>query len=288
MTIQWFPGHIAKAKRLLKDQLKLVDLILEIADARIPESSRLSDPSIVGEKPIILVFTKGDLADPQLTRLWLESLRSEGREVIDVVPAQKKGLKELNQRIGEHARRLTERMKGRGRLPRPIRVMVVGLPNVGKSTLINLLIGKHAAKTADRAGVTRAPQWLRIGHNLELLDTPGIIPPRLDNQKAAIKLVLTGGIGSEAYDPEEVASQGLEILAEYAPEVLQRYGNPKDLDDIARNRNFLLPGGKPNRDRAAKTLLAELRQGTGGPMTLDPPPGAVQKADGNAIIGSSV
>jgi ribosome biogenesis GTPase A len=157
---------------------------------------------------------------------------------------------------------------------------------VGKSTLINLLLGKHAAKTADRPGITRAPQWIRIGHNLELLDTPGLIPPKLENQQAAIKMALTGGIGSEAYDPDEVATEGLRLLSETAPLVLARYGNPSDLDDIARFRNFLLPGGLPNRERAAKTLLSELRQGTAGPMTLDLPPEMLQKAAERAIIGS--
>lgn len=272
MPIQWFPGHIAKAHRLLKDKMKLVDLVLEVVDARIPAASRVTDPGLFGHKPRIVIFTKSDLADPKQTRPWLSALKDRGVDALEVIPPRKQGLKELKSILGVHARELSEKMKSRGRLPRPIRVMVVGMPNVGKSTLINLLVGKRAAQTGDRAGVTRAPQWIRIAQNLELLDTPGLIPPKLEDQVIALKLALTGGIGSEAYDPEEVARDGLALLRAHAPEVLARYDNPEDLEGIARHRGFLLPGGKPDLDRAAKTFLTELRQGTAGPMTLDPPP----------------
>lgn len=284
--IQWYPGHIAKAQRLLQDQIKLVDLVLEVVDSRIPASTRLASRNLLRDKPVILVMTKTDLADPKKTKAWLAHYRQKGQDALVMDIPKKQGLKELKQKIQLHSNALTEKMKKRGRLPRPIRILVVGLPNVGKSTLINALVGKHAAQTGDRAGVTRAPRWIRITSNIELLDSPGLIPPKLEDPALALKLALTGGVPLEVCDIESVAHEGIQMIGELSPDTLERYKNPKDLEDVARTRGFLLAGGRPDIARAARVFLSEVRQGLAGPMTLDPPP-EVQNAHRDAIIDSN-
>jgi ribosome biogenesis GTPase A len=271
--IQWFPGHIAKAQRELRERLAIIDFTLELVDARIPASSRFGQTAeLIKGKPSIVVLTKADLADPGRTRSWIQALRASGQPAVAVNALKGEGISGLKQEISALSAAVQARMAARGRRPRPARVMVVGLPNVGKSSLINRLTRSGKARTGDKPGVTRAAAWIRIGHDLELLDTPGIIPPKLEDPVAAIKLAMTGAVGSEAYDPLEVARFGLQFLAELAPSLLEPFGSEADLATIARARGWIKAGNVPDLERASRSFLAELRQGAFGPFTLDPPP----------------
>lgn len=272
-TIHWFPGHIAKAQRELKERLKIIDFVLELVDARIPQSSRFGQTSeIFQHKAAIVVFTKSDLADPARTRAWIQRLRSEGVRAIAMNAHSGEGISALKQEIARLNAEVQAKMKARGRLPRPARVMVVGLPNVGKSSLINRLTRSGKAKTGDKPGVTRAPSWIRLGKDLELMDTPGIIPPKLGDPIVAIKLAMTGAVSTEAYDPMEVSRFAIGMLASEAPSTLAAFGPEPDLEAIGRKRRLLKPGGEVDLERTARTFLTDLRTGALGPMTLDVPP----------------
>ncbi|HEY9856579.1 MAG TPA: ribosome biogenesis GTPase YlqF [Stenomitos sp.] len=272
-TIQWFPGHIAKAQRELKERLKIIDFVLELVDARIPESSRFGQTTeIFQHKPVIVVFTKSDLADPERTKAWIQRLRSKGIRAVALNAHSGEGISALKQEITRLNADVQAKMKARGRLPRPARVMVVGLPNVGKSSLINRITRSGKAKTGDKPGVTRAPSWIRIGKDLELMDTPGIIPPKLEDPIVALKLAITGAVSTEAYDPAEVARFAIGMLQEFAPDTLTSFGPAVDLEVIGKKRGILKPGGHIDPERTARNFLADLRTGALGPMTLDVPP----------------
>ncbi len=272
-VIQWFPGHIGKALRELKERLKIIDFVLELVDARIPESSRFGQTSeLFQHKPVIVVLTKSDLADPERTRYWVQRWRSQGLRVVSLNAHSGEGISGLKQEIARLNADVQAKMKARGRLPRPARVMVVGLPNVGKSSLINRLTRSGKAKTGDKPGVTRAPSWIRIGKDLELMDTPGIIPPKLEDPIVAIKLAMTGAVSTEAYDPAEVARFALGMLQQEAPGTLAGFGPEVDLEVIGKKRGILKPGGVIDPERVARNFLADLRTGALGPMTLDAPP----------------
>lgn len=271
--IQWFPGHIAKARRELKEKLAIIDFTLELVDARLPQSSRFGQTAeLIKGKPSIVVLTKTDLADPARTQAWIKALRAAGQAAVAVNSLQGEGLSNLKQEIAKLTAVVQDRMKARGRLPRPARIMVVGLPNVGKSSLINRLTRTGRAKTGDKPGVTRAAAWIRIGRDLELLDTPGIIPPKLEDPIAALKLAMTGAVSTEAYDAMEVARFALLMLQEHAPTVLDPFGPEPDLARIARVRGWLKTGDQPDLERASRSFLAELRHGALGRVTLDEPP----------------
>lgn len=271
-TIQWFPGHIAKAQRELKERLPIIDFVLELVDARIPESSRFGQTAeLIKSKPSIVVLTKTDLADPERTRLWVKRLREQGLHVVSLNANTGAGISELKQEISKLNTQVQAKMKARGRLPRAARIMVVGLPNVGKSSLINRLTRTGRAKTGDKPGVTRVPSWIRIGKDLELMDTPGIIPPKLGEPISALKLAMTGSVSTEAYDPIEVARFAIGILQEHAPAVLAPFQPEPSLEGFARSRGFLKQGEQLDLERASRTFLADLRGGALGPMTLDTP-----------------
>lgn len=272
-TIQWFPGHIGKALRELKERLKIIDFVLELVDARIPESSRFGQTSeLFQHKPVIVVLTKADLADPERTRYWVQRWRAQGLRVVSLNAHSGEGISVLKQEIARLNADVQAKMKSRGRLPRPARVMVVGLPNVGKSSLINRLTRSGKAKTGDKPGVTRAPSWIRIGKDLELMDTPGIIPPKLEDPIVALKLAMTGAVSTEAYDPAEVARFAIGMLHQEAPRTLEGFGGEVDLEVIGKKRGILKPGGVIDPERVARNFLADLRTGALGPMTLDAPP----------------
>lgn len=265
--VQWYPGHIAKAQKTLADRLALVDAVIEVADARIPDSSRFREArKFIGQKPHILVYTKTDLADPGLIRAWTQfhdALQIDGRNG--------RGLPALRQRLQLAKRAIDARMARRGRLPRPLRVMVLGLPNVGKSSLINRLAGARKAQVGDKPGVTRAPGWIKLGKDLELLDTPGLVPPRLDDSLVAFKLALVGAIPLEAMDPLEVARSALHRLPSLAPAAHVAAGSPADLATLALARGWVNAGG-PDLERAGRSFLSELREGAYGPVGWDERP----------------
>ena len=268
--IHWYPGHIAKARRELSEKLKLVDVVLELVDARLPQTSRVSG-SILGNKPRVVVFTKGDLAVPERTKAWIDHLRQSGERVVTLNAQTGQGLSQLKSELEAVADRVSEKMASRGRLPRASRVMVAGLPNVGKSSLINKLTKRRAAPVGDKPGITRAPSWIRLGKSLELLDTPGIIPPKLEDQAIALKLAMTGGVGELAYDPTLVVPEALQVLLAMAPRTLSGFEEPS-LEAIAKARGCFKAGGQLDLERAARTFMHDLRSGALGPLTLDPMP----------------
>lgn len=271
-TIHWFPGHIAKAQRELKDRLTIIDFVLELVDARIPQSSRFGQTTeLIKGKPSVVVLTKTDLANPERTQAWLKRFKSEGQPAIAMNSLTGEGISGLKQEIAKLTALVQAKMKARGRLPRAARVMVVGLPNVGKSSLINRLTRTGRARTGDKPGVTRAVSWIRLGKDLELMDTPGIIPPKLGEPISALKLAMTGGVSTEAYDPIEVARFALMILQEHAPATLTPFGPEPSIDSIGRARGLIKQGNQVDVERTARTFLSELRGGQLGRLTLDDP-----------------
>ena len=277
--INWYPGHIAKAQNTLKEKLKLIDFVLELVDARVPSGSRFDvTRQLLGEKPRVLVFSKADLASPGRTRAWVKHYQAEGHAAVILNAQTGQGLNVLNKLLLAEAEKVTAKMVARGRLPRASRVMVVGLPNVGKSSLINKLAKKRTAKVGDKPGITRDVRWIRLGKQLELLDTPGIIPPKLDDQDLALKLAMIGSVSSEAYDPMLVAPAAIEVLLKHAPQLLAELPEPT-VAGFAKKRGVILPGGGPDLAKAARMFMHDLRGGALGPITLDPPPGWLDELD---------
>ena len=271
--INWYPGHIAKAQNVLKEQLKLIDFVLELVDARVPASSRFDvTRQLLGEKPRILVFTKTDLAMPERTQAWARHYRQEGLAVVTLNAQTGQGMSTLQQAMQVESDKVSSKMIARGRLPRPSRVMVVGLPNVGKSSLINKLARKKTVGVGDKPGVTRNVRWIRLGKSVELMDTPGIIPPRFEDQELALKLALVGSVSTESYDPILVAPAAIEMLSAYAPQTLEKF-EEKTIEGIGKARGFLRPGGEVDMERTVRTFLRDMRTGALGPLTLDLPPG---------------
>lgn len=282
--INWYPGHIAKAQNSLKEKLKLIDFVLELVDARVPAGSRFDvTRQLLGDKPRVLVFTKADLASAVRTRAWLKHYQAEGQSAVILNAQTGQGLNLLNKLLLDEAAKVTAKMTARGRLPRASRVMVVGLPNVGKSSLINKLAKKRTAKVGDKPGVTRDVRWIRLGKMLELLDTPGIIPPKLDDQDLALKLAMIGSVSTEAYDPMIVAPAAIELLTRVAPQLLAELPEPS-VAGFAKKRGVILPGGGPDLPKAARMFMHDLRGGALGPLTLDPPPGHLEELEDEAPV----
>jgi ribosome biogenesis GTPase A len=260
----------------LQEQIKYVDLIIEVVDARAPASSRHpASEKIFGNKPRLVVLTKLDLADPAICKEWITRLSKDRKEegiALSLKTSQgKKSL--INQALKVTAPR-REAQARKGLLPRPMRICVVGMPNVGKSSLINWLIGHSRVKVANKPGITRAPQWIKVHPQVELLDTPGILPVNQLNQDSALKLALCNLLAETSYDAKEVARGGLEILNRYYRQLLDKYlGGPyspeSGLELLARKRNFIAHGGKPDISRAAKAFLTDLGSGKLGAITLD-------------------
>lgn len=281
ITIQWFPGHMAKARRLIVDNLKLVDVVIVLLDARIPYSS--SNPmlkEIIGEKPHVIVLNKADLADPAATKAWIDVFKKQGIEAVAIDTMTGKGTKTLVKIAEQLAKAKTDKLVSRGANPRAARVMFLGIPNVGKSSLINRLAGAARTRTADKPGVTRAKQWIRIGSNLEMLDMPGVLWPKFEDMTVGLKLAFTGAISDEVYDMEQVVRLFLTTMLNEYPERLQeRYkiteALPKDtevaLEIIGRKRGFLLKGGVIDLEKTRRILLNEFRGGKLGLISLDQP-----------------
>ncbi len=279
LDIQWYPGHRAKAKRLLTAQLSKVDLVIELCDARLPLSSRNPDlGKLTAGKRRVLLLCKADLAEPAKTKQWLGYFARQGVEAMeyDTSPQKTKQIKAL---IDKAAGDVLERARRRG-MQKTIRAMVVGVPNVGKSTLINRLYGGGITRAEDRPGVTRANQWVKVSPYLELLDTPGLLWPKQSDALAATRLAYIGTIRDAIYDQEELCAQLLcELLQTKAQATMERYKikdpslrGPALLEEVCRGRGFLMKGGVCDVDRACTVVLDEFREGRVGRITLEEPP----------------
>lgn len=281
MLIQWFPGHMTKTKRMIEDHLKAVDVVAELLDARIPQSS--ANPMVeelVKGKPRIVILNKADLADPRETDLWISYYKKKGISVVPMTVGNGKNKKRLLSLIRETAEPILSKWRKRGLKNRSVRLMILGIPNVGKSSLINFLAGKASTRTANTPGHTRGKQWVRLSDGLDLLDTPGVLWPKFDDQTAALRLAATGAIAGDVFNPDEVVPVLLSSLAETAPQVLKDVYGIEDvsrdpqllLEDAGRRRGCLLPGGAIDYDRAEMAVLRDFRSGKLGRITLDPLP----------------
>ena len=277
-SLQWYPGHMRKAERLVKENLKLVDVVVELLDARIPMSS--ANPvlrEIVGGKPRIIVLNKADLANEATTRAWVKYFAAQGITAVPVDAVKGRGVKELVQAIAKYAKPKTDKLVQHGAKARAARCMILGIPNVGKSSLINRLSGESKTKVENRPGVTRAKQWIRINAQLELLDMPGILWPKFEDQQAALHLAFTGAINDNVYDVASVVLLLLDTLrVKYPSDLTERYcldGNlPRGvelLEEIGRKRGCLRAGGKIDYEKAEQIVLTDFRSGRLGYVTLD-------------------
>ncbi|GAA1376924.1 ribosome biogenesis GTPase YlqF [Peribacillus frigoritolerans] len=280
MTIQWFPGHMAKARREVTEKLKLIDIIFELVDARIPASSRnpMID-EIIQHKPRVILLNKADMADPAKTNMWLEHYKSQGKTAIAINSQAGNGLNQITAASKNLLKEKYERMESRGIKPRAIRAMIVGIPNVGKSTLINRLAKKNIAKTGNTPGVTKAQQWIKVGKELELLDTPGILWPKFEDQEVGLKLALTGAIKDTILNLHEVSLYGLRFLEKEYPERLKSRYNldiiPQEtlelFDAVGKFRGCLASGGFIDYDKTAELVVREIRSEKMGPLTFEVP-----------------
>lgn len=278
-TIQWYPGHMVKARKLVKENLKLVDVVVELLDARIPLSSR--NPvidEILGEKPRILVLNKADLADLVQTDRWKNYFSGQrGYPCIPIDSHRGKGINVLINTAQEEAEDIIRKLVAKGRRPRPVRMMMVGIPNVGKSSLINRLAGKGSTKTGDRPGLTRGKQWIRVGKGLELLDTPGILWPKFEDPEVGFRLAITGAIKDEIINIEQVTIKLIQLLTQIAPQnLMDRYKLEElsedayeNLKKIGSKRGCLVSGGNIDTLKTAAIVLNEFRAGKIGLYTLD-------------------
>ncbi|MCR5617532.1 MAG: ribosome biogenesis GTPase YlqF [Clostridiales bacterium] len=284
-SINWFPGHMRKALNDVKENMKLVDIVYETCDARIPFSSRNPElDNIIGNKPRVVILNKSDLADPNATKAWIEYLRSKGVSAVALESTRKKGLDELLKESRTLCSSILEKAASKGRIGRPIRVMVVGVPNTGKSTLINALCGRKVAVTGDKPGVTRAPKWVKTDGQLELMDMPGVLWPKIQTKRSQLVLTATGAVKQEVTDSVEIAYETIKILLDrYPKELCERFkiASPDDDDfitddydrflEMARKRGCIMSGGRVDEDRFAKVFLDDLRQARIGRITLEVP-----------------
>lgn len=279
MQFQWYPGHMTKAKRQMQEDIKLVDLVIELVDARIPMSSRNPDIDELGKnKARLILLNKADLADDRQNKAWTEYFEKKGYFVVRMDARSKAQMKPVNNAILDACKEKIERDRRRGIKNRPVRAMVVGIPNVGKSTFINSFAGKACAKTGNKPGVTKGKQWIRLNKSVELLDTPGILWPKFEDQSVGLKLALIGSIKDEILNIDEMSLELIKYLQrDYADALCARYELTMDadpvkmLEQIAANRSCIKKGGELDHSKAAALLLDEFRSGTIGRMTLERP-----------------
>ena len=279
MHFQWYPGHMTKAKRMMQENIKLIDLVIELVDARIPMSSRNPDIDELGKnKARLVLLNKADLAEDKWNDAWAEYFKKKGFSVVKVNSRKGGGIKSIQGVIREACAEKIERDRKRGILNRPVRAMVVGIPNVGKSTFINALAGKACAKTGNKPGVTKGKQWIRLNKQVELLDTPGILWPKFEDQEVGLKLAFIGSIKDEVLQTEELAAELIHFLRTAYPEVLaDKYDIEMDEDDyvvlnrIAKSRNCIVRGNELDTEKAALLLLDDFRNGKLGRLTLEYP-----------------
>ena len=285
LNLQWFPGHMTKAQRMIESNMKLVDAACEIIDARIPYSSRNPDiDRLCGSKPRLIVLNRADLADPAVTALWRQHFRDLGAAVLETDAKSGKGVNGFQNAVRALLKDKLAEYAAKGQATRPLRLMVLGIPNVGKSTFINRAAGRRAAVASDRPGVTRGKQWITIGTGLELLDTPGILWPRFDSQTVGENLAFTGAIRDEITDRETLAANLLLRLRALCPACIeQRYKfMPAEemtgfdmLEAAAKKRGFLISGGEYDLERMSGVLLDEFRGGLLGRISLEKPEGTL-------------
>jgi ribosome biogenesis GTPase A len=281
MTIQWFPGHMAKAKREVQEKLKLIDIVFELLDARIPLSSR--NPmihEILGNKPRIVLLNKADMADETVTEQWIAYFERQQLHALAIDAQTGTGIRQIVSAAKEMLKDKFAKMAAKGiKNPRPMRALIVGIPNVGKSTLINRLAGKNIAKTGDKPGVTKAQQWIKVGKEMELLDTPGILWPKFEDEEVGLKLAATGAIKDTILNLQDVAVYALNFLKEHYPERLkERYSLddiPEEMvalfDAIGKRRGCLVSGGAVDYDKVAEIVLHDIRTEKLGRISFESP-----------------
>lgn len=281
MTIQWFPGHMAKAKREVQEKLKLIDIVFELLDARIPLSSR--NPminEILGNKPRIVLLNKADMADETVTEQWIAYFEQERLRALAIDAQTGTGIRQIVSTAKEMLKDKFAKMAAKGiKNPRPMRALIVGIPNVGKSTLINRLAGRNIAKTGDKPGVTKAQQWIKVGKEMELLDTPGILWPKFEEEEVGLKLATTGAIKDTILNLQDVAVYALTFLKEHYPERLkERYSLPDIpeeivalFDAIGKRRGCLVSGGVVDYDKVAEIVLHDIRTEKLGRISFESP-----------------
>ncbi|MEH7234791.1 ribosome biogenesis GTPase YlqF [Bacillus sp. JJ1562] len=280
MTIQWFPGHMAKARRQVTEKLSLIDIVFELVDARIPASSRnpMID-EIIKNKPRLLLLNKADMADPKVTKEWIQYYKKNGVHALAINSQEGDGMKQIVSEAREILKEKFDKMAAKGIRPRAIRALIVGIPNVGKSTLINRLAKKNIAQTGNRPGITKAQQWIKVGKELELLDTPGILWPKFEDQEVGLKLATTGAIKDTILNLQDIAVYALRFLEENYPEhVKERFTLeeiPDDIvllfDEIAKRRGTRMSGGVTDYDKTAELIIREIRSEKLGRLTFERP-----------------
>ncbi|MGE7917840.1 ribosome biogenesis GTPase YlqF [Viridibacillus sp. NPDC093762] len=278
MTIQWFPGHMAKARREVTEKLKLVDIIFELIDARLPLSSRnpMLD-EVIHQKTRLLILNKADMADEIQTRKWIDYFQSKGHRAVAINSLDGKGLNKVTKAAQELLKEKWDRMRSKGMKPRAIRAMIVGIPNVGKSTLINRLAKKNIAKTGNTPGVTKSQQWIKFGKELELLDTPGILWPKFEDQEVGYKLALTGAIKDTITNMDDLAVYGLNFLSNhYKGRMEERYkltevseNLEETYNHIGQLRRVFATGGEIDYDQVAELIVRDIRNQQLGKLTFD-------------------
>lgn len=279
MNYQWYPGHMTKARRMMEENIKLIDLVIELVDARVPLASRNPDIDALGKnKSRLILLNKSDLADERANKLWKDYFEKQGMFVLEVNSRSGGGIKAIHGLVQKACKEKIERDRKRGILNRPVRAMVVGIPNVGKSTFINSFAGKACTKTGNKPGVTKGKQWIRLNKSLELLDTPGILWPKFDNQEVGLKLALIGSMNDEIVPIEEMTFSLMEMLKErYSGALSKRYGVEEEMEcyamlkEIAGKRGCLLKGEEPDMKKAAALVLEDFRSGRLGRITLELP-----------------
>ena len=279
MHFQWYPGHMTKAKRMMQEDIKLIDLVIELVDARLPLSSRNPDIDELGKnKARLILLNKSDLAEERWNDAWAEYFKGKGYSVVKVNSKKGGGMKSIHGVIQEACKEKIERDRKRGILNRPVRAMVVGIPNVGKSTFINSFAGKAATKTGNKPGVTKGKQWIRLNKNVELLDTPGILWPRFEDQTVGLKLAFIGSIKDEILNTEELAAELIKFMNQRYPGVLEEKYSITVHEDpyvmlhgIAESRHCLVRGNELDTEKAAMLLLDDFRNGRLGRLTVEYP-----------------
>lgn len=279
-NIQWFPGHMAKARREVTEKIKLVDIVFELVDARLPLSSR--NPminEIIQHKPRVIIINKVDMADPNKTKLWVDYFQSQGIAAVAVNSQDGKGLNQITTAAKQVLKEKFDKLAAKGVRPRAIRAMVIGIPNVGKSTLINRIAKRNITKTGNMPGVTKAQQWIKLNKDIDLLDTPGILWPKFEDQEIGRKLAITGAIKDQLLNMQELAMYGIRFLEkEYPNRLLENYGLETVSEDwieifehIGKKRAIYGTGGVVDYDKTTEIIVRDIRSGNFGGLTLEVP-----------------